>query len=278
MHSLQLRLLRLQHEGVSRLTTQDFLMTLFCQVDDQRAAVPKRPDAKLSPSEVVTLALLFAITGVGTRAFYRGLVRDDQTWLPPVPERTRVCRLCKTHIAWTAQCLAAPTVLGIADSYGREFIPPLREGRSPHQMGTTGNSHQRWMGGGQRCVVLHQWGLVCAWDGATANVHDAHVHPRSTPFGETMLVLTDTGVHAKTGAPVHRHVCQRGTWNGRMLVETLFALLTTVCHGTKVRQRVWGYFRARVAWTMAACNLLAQWGLEVDDNHSLHLSIAEFSL
>jgi hypothetical protein len=63
-----------------------------------------------------------------------------------------------------------------------------------------------------------------------------------------------------------------------MLVETIFALLTTVCHGTKVRQRVWGYFRARVAWTMAAFNLLAQWGLEVDDNHSIHLSIAEFSL
>jgi hypothetical protein len=57
-------------------------------------------------------------------------------------------------------------------------------------------------------------------------------------------------------------VCQRGTWNGRMLVETTFSLLTTVFHCKKVRQRVWGYFRARVAWTMAAFNLLAQWGLE----------------
>jgi hypothetical protein len=93
-----------------------------------------------------------------------------------------------------------------------------------------------------------------------------------------MMVLTDAGFHAKTGDPVHMQVCQRGTWNGRMLVETIFSLLTTVFLCKKVGQRVWGYFRARVAWTMAAFNLLAQWGLEVDDNHSIHLSIAEFSL
>ena len=63
-----------------------------------------------------------------------------------------------------------------------------------------------------------------------------------------------------------------------MRVETIFSLLTTVFQGKKMRQRVWEYFSARVAWTMAAFNLLAQWGLEVDDNNFIHLSIAEFSL
>jgi hypothetical protein len=138
MHSLKLRLLSLQPEGVSRLTTEDFIMTLFGQVDDQLAAVPKRPDAKLYPSEVVTLALLFAIKGVGTCACSRWLIRDYQTWLPHEPERTRLFRLCKTHMAWTAQFLAAPTVLGVADSSGLEFIHPMREGRSPHQMAKKG--------------------------------------------------------------------------------------------------------------------------------------------
>ena len=176
------------------MTTQDFILTLFCQVDDQMAAVPKRPDAKLYPSEVVTLALLFAIKGVGTRAFYRWLMRDYQAWFPHVPERTRLFRLFKTHMAWTAQFLAAPTVLGIADSYGIEFIHPMREGRSPHQIGKKGQSNHRWIVGGKRCFVLNQWGLVCAWDCATANVHEAHFHPLITQFGETMIVLTDTGV------------------------------------------------------------------------------------
>jgi hypothetical protein len=260
------------------MTTQAFMMPLFCQVDDQMAGVPKRPDAKRSPSEVVTLARLCAITGVGTRAFYRWLKRDDPAWFPHVPERTRVFRLCQTHIAGTAQLLAAPTVRGIADSSGRAFLHPMRAGRRPHQMGNKGQSHHRWMVGGKRWVVVNQGGLVWAGDGATATVHDAHVHPLIPPCGETIIVLTDTGFHAKSGEPVHMHVCQRGSWKGRRLVETLFSRRTTVFHGQKVRQHVWGYCRARVAWTMAAFNLWAQWGLEVADNHFIHLSIAECSL
>src|SRR5215475_5390732 len=141
MHSFKLRLLRLQHEGVSRMTTQDLILTLFYQIDDEMAEWPKRLDAKLYPSEVVTLALLFAIKGVGTRVFYRWLLRDYQAWFPHVPERTRLFRLFKTHAAWTARFLAAPTVLGAADSYGIEFIHPLRQGRSPHQIGKKGKSH-----------------------------------------------------------------------------------------------------------------------------------------
>lgn len=94
------------------MTIEDFIIALFCQGDKEMTAVLKRPNAKLSPSEVVTLALLFVIQGVGTRAFYRWLIRDYQAWFPQIPERTRVFRLFKTHAAWTAQLLATPTVLG----------------------------------------------------------------------------------------------------------------------------------------------------------------------
>ena len=52
------------------MTTQDFIIALFCAVDQEMLDVPKRPDATLSPSEVVTLALLYAIKGGGNRAFY----------------------------------------------------------------------------------------------------------------------------------------------------------------------------------------------------------------
>jgi hypothetical protein len=41
---------------------------------------------------------------------------------------------------------------------------------------------------------------------------------------------------------------------------------------------VWAYFRARVAWTMAVFNLLAQWGMDRDDHDMIRLSIAECSL
>jgi hypothetical protein len=260
------------------MTTQDFIITLFCQVDDQMIAVPKRSDAKLYPSEVVTLALVFALKGVGNRAFYRWVTRDYQALFPCLPTRTRLFRLFKTYTQWTARFLAPPTVLGVADSYGIELVHPMREGRCPHQIGKKGKSNHRWIVGGKLCFILNQWGLICAWDCATANVYDAHFHPLIAQFVDRMIVLTDTGFHAKTGDPANMKICQRGTWNVRMLVETVLSMLTTVFHTKQMHHRVWEYFCARLAWTMAAFNILAQWGMEIDDNDMVRLSIAEFSL
>ena len=260
------------------MTTPDFIIALFYAVDQEMLDVPKHPEAKLYPSEVVTLALLHAIKGGGTRAFYRWLTRDSLPLCPHVPERTRLARLFKTPTAWTTRFLAAPTVLGVADTYGIELIHPMREGRSPAQVGKKGLSNHRWIVGGKLCVVLNQWGLICAWDCATAHVYDTHCHPLIAQFDQQMILLTDTGFHAKTGDPANMQVCPRGTWNTRMLVETVLSMLTTVFHSKKVGHRVWAYFRARVAWTMAVFNLLARWGLEIDDENMVRLSIAEFSL
>jgi hypothetical protein len=128
--------------------------------------VPKYPDAKLYPSEVVTLALLYAIQGGGTRAFYGWLTRDS----------------------------------------------------------------------------------------------------------------TDTSCHAKDGDPANMKVYPWGTWNTRMLVKTVLSMLTTVFQIKKMGHRVWASCRARVAWTMAVFNLLAHWGLDIDDKNMVRLSIAEFGL
>lgn len=225
------------------MTPPDFIIALVYAVDQEMLDVPKHPEAKLSPSEVVTLALLHAIKGGGMRAFYRWLTRDYVALFPQVPERTRLARLFKTHTAWTARLLAAPTVLGVADTSGIELIHPMREGRSPAQIGKKGQSNHRWIVGGKLCFILNQWGLICAWDCATANVYDAHFHPLIAQFDGQMIVLTDTGFHAKTGDPATMKVCPRGTWNTRMLVETVLAMLTTVFHSKKVGHRMWAYFR-----------------------------------
>jgi len=47
------------------MTTEEFITALFCHVDDAMTAVHKHPQAHLYPSELVTLALLFALKGVG---------------------------------------------------------------------------------------------------------------------------------------------------------------------------------------------------------------------
>src|SRR5437870_11800389 len=85
----------------SMTTTIDFITALFCQVDDHLSGLPKHPDARLWPSEVVTLGLLHALKGGGNRAFYRWLTRDYRTLFPRLPERTRLFRLFVTHQAWT---------------------------------------------------------------------------------------------------------------------------------------------------------------------------------
>ncbi|MEJ2300117.1 MAG: hypothetical protein P8Y14_01290 [Anaerolineales bacterium] len=67
------------------MTTEDFIITLFCRVDNAMPNAQKHSQASLYPSEVVTLAILFALKGVGNRAFYRWLVRDYQALFPKLP-------------------------------------------------------------------------------------------------------------------------------------------------------------------------------------------------
>jgi hypothetical protein len=57
------------------------------------------------------------------------------------------------------------------------------------------------------------------------------------------------------------------------------SMLTVVCHLKKVMHRAWPYFHARLAFTMAAFNVLVQWyGLRPNTSGFVPLSIAEFSL
>jgi hypothetical protein len=261
------------------VTTEDFITELFCRVDDAMTDTPKHIQAELYPSEVATLALLFAIKGVGNRAFYRWLERDFKHLFPRLPERTRLFRLFAAHDEWARRFLAAPSVLGVIDAYGIELIHPMREGRTPHQIGKKGLSNHRWIVGGKLCLLLNKLGLVVDWAADTANVSDTRFQPLIKRYEDEMIVCSDTGFHAKTGDPHNLKVCPRGTWNSRMMVETVLSMLTLVNHFKKVMHRVWRYFEMRLGWTMAAFNILTQWhGLEPDEDGIVHLSIAEFSL
>jgi hypothetical protein len=261
------------------VTTQDFITELFCRVDDQMQGEPKHSQASLHPSEVVTLAFIFAIKGVGNRPFYRWLRRDFHEMFPGLPERTRLFRLFKTHRAWAERFLAEPTVPGVIDSYGIEMIHPIREGRSPRQYGRKGLSNRRWIVGGKLCLLLNKLGLVVAWGCDTANVSGTTFQPLIKRYEEEMIVCGDSGFHSEAGDPVNFKLCPRGSWNQRMMVETVLSMLTLVSHFKKVMHREWAYFRMRLAYAMAAFNVLVQWhGLEPDEHGMVHLSIAEFSL
>src|SRR5439155_14334432 len=112
-----------------------------------------------------------------------------------------------------------------------------------------------------------------------ANVADNTFQGLVRQFEDQMIVLSDSAFHTAGGDPANLKLCERGEWEDRMLVETVLSMLTLVCHCKKVMHRVWAYFHARLAFTMAAFNMLVQWhGLLPNASGFVPLSMAEFGL
>lgn len=263
------------------MSTEDFIIELFCRVDDQLKDEKQHVQAKLSKSEIVTLALLFALKGTGCTNYYRWLTRDYLSLFPNLPERTRLFRLFKTHQVLAQKFLAETTLIGVTDSFGIEFCHPIREKRFPDKkrIGKKGKSNSRWIVGGKLAVVLNKGGLVVDFATDTANVADKVFNPMLKKYEREMVIFADTGVADKDGIPDNVKVCQRGTWNMRMVVEGVFSLLTRVCQSKKMYHKVWAYFEMRISFLMALFNLLILWnGINFDKNGYFHHSIKEFML
>ena len=262
------------------LSDEDLTIELFCRTDDKMSNVCKHPQASLYPSEVATLALLFALKGVGNRAFYRWVKRNLRHLFPKLPHRTRLFRLFNAHQHLVNLFMAKPSLMGVIDSYGIELIHPRREGRSPKQIGRKGISNKRWIVGGKLCMLLNHIGQIVSWEVDTANVYDGSSFQQLVDdVADQMLVLADTSFRKTDWHPTNLKICPKGTWNDRMIVETVLSMLTVVCHFKKVGHRVWAYFKSRVGWTMALFNILTDWhGLQPDKDGFVHLSIANFSL
>jgi len=261
------------------MTTVDFITELFCRVDD-KVKGKKHSQAKLHPSEVVTLALLYALKGCGPRAFWRWLARDYRPLFPKLPDRTRLFRLFNSHRGYIDCFLADPSLIGVIDSYGIELLHPIREGRSEQQIGKKGKSNKRWIVGGKLCYLLNNLGLIISWSCDTANVHDGSAFQHIVDdVADDMVVFADMGFAKKDWFPLNLRLCQRGEWNVRMLVETVLSMFTYICDFKHSRHKVWSFFETKVGFTMALFNILVQWhGFSPDETGFVPLSIAEFSL
>ncbi|MBA3944371.1 MAG: transposase [Herpetosiphonaceae bacterium] len=147
------------------MSTDDFIIGLYVRVDQLLGHQPQHPQAHLHPSEIVTLALLFAFKGSGQRAFYRWLHANYRNWFPGLPERTHLFRLFSSHSDWANAFLAQPTLLGVADTYGVELLHPWREDRADLQIGRKGLSNHRWIVGMKLAYLVNQYGW--SWPGTT---------------------------------------------------------------------------------------------------------------
>jgi len=112
-----------QTKGISTLvkarsvTTEDIIIHIFCNVDDRLGAVKKVPQARLYPSEVVTIGILFALKGGHFRAFYRWLSRDFDQLFGGLSDRTALARPLRDQQGYSDCLLAQPSLLNVADNY-----------------------------------------------------------------------------------------------------------------------------------------------------------------
>ncbi len=263
------------------MTTEDIILQIFYLVDNQMPNIKKHPQAILYPSELVTIGILFSLKGGFFRPFYRWLKRDYGDWFGngTLPERTRLQRLLKTHKDWCNSFLAEPTFFTVVDSYPIELIFPIREGRSKKQVGKKGKDKGRWSIGIKLCWLLNDFGRIIAWDWNTMNVPDKIFNALAEPLSEKSIVLADPGFRDKDGTPENMQICQKGTWNQRMFIETAFSMVTLVTDLKRIRHRVAAYMAARLAYVTAMFNVLLKLFAQLHPEEDPYkMSIAQFSL
>ncbi len=263
------------------MTTEDIIIHVFCRVDDAMGKVAKHPQARLYPSEVVTIGLLFALKGGYFRAFYRWLKRDYEALFVRLPERSRLQRLLRTHQGWCQCFLAEPTFFTVIDTYGIELLHPVREGRTQTPLGKKGKSNRRWIVGIKLCWLVNDAGQVVAWDWNTANVHDQHFRHVAHQFDEQTITLSDFGLKKAGEAARNLKFCEHKTWSERMIVETMLSLVTRVCHLKSLFHRVEHHLTAHLAYVSALFNLLLALNRHLAPDAPAHdrlLTIAHYAL
>jgi len=96
---------------------------------------------------LVTIGILFALKGGSFRAFYRWLKRDYSGSSKPIKTGVNGCWLSLPYFT-------------IIDSYPIELIFPIRQGRSPLQVGKKGQDKGRWSVGIKLCWLMNAFGRV----------------------------------------------------------------------------------------------------------------------
>ena len=260
------------------MATVDLIVRLFCAVDDRLGPLPRHPQARLWPSELVTVGLLWALKGGSFRSFHRWLERDHAALFGGLPERTRLLRLLAVHRRLTDRFLADPTFFTVVDTYGVPTLHPWRYRRSPRQLGRKGWCNHRWIVGLKLCWLVNDRGAVVAWAWDTANAHDRRFLPLVAALDGRSITLADAGFRDPPGSrgagtPANLKICGRGGWGERMVVETAFSLAHRACRLTYLWHRTAAHAEAHLAYAAALFNTLLAL-----DGPAGNLAIARYSL
>ena len=91
-------------------------------------------------------------------------------------------------------------MLGVIDTYGIELIHPMREGRSPQQIGRKGLSNHRWIVGGKLCPLnlslRHEVAKLIVWHVVTRPVVPSTVSYADVREGNAPYRACGHGTHS----------------------------------------------------------------------------------
>jgi len=238
------------------MSTEEILLHVFLIVDDNMSDVKKRSDARLYPSEIVTIGFIFALTGGKYRPFYRWLRSNLGHWFPTLPEQSRLLRLLRDYSRYTDRFLQDVSFFTIIDTFGIELIHPRREGRSAAQLGRKGKSNGRWIVGIKLAALINDTGHVIDWCWSTANDPDNIFRELATQFDGHTIALSDLGFR-KQDTPHHNmKYCERSTWNERYLIESFFSTIEGTCQSKKLYHRSADHLEARLGYLVTLINVL----------------------
>jgi hypothetical protein len=254
------------------VATVDLIVRLFCRVDDRLGPAPKHRQARLWPSQLVTIGLLFALKGGSFRAFYRWPERDHAALFGGLPERTRLLRALAAHRRLADRFLADPTFLTVIDTYGIPTLHPWRYRRTPRQLGVKGWCNHRWVVGLKLCWLINDRGEVVAWSPGGASASDHRFLPLVARLDGRTVTLAERGF-GHGPVPPNLKPCRRGHWDERMVVETALSLVHRVCGLGYLGHRAAAHAEAHLADVAALFNALINL-----DGHPDHLAIARFSV
>ena len=174
--------------------------------------------------------------------------------------------------------MADPTLFTVSDSYPLERIFPIRQGRSPPQVGKTGHDKGRWSVGSKRCWLVNDFGRAVAWDWETMNGNDQRFNPLVERWNGQTMTLADDGFRDQDGVPETMQMGKQGTWHERMCIETALSLVTVICDVKRIRHRLAAYIQARLAFVAAMFNVLMDlFQISHPEADPDKMSIAEFS-
>ena len=179
-------------------------------------------------------------------------------------------------IFWLSPVFFAPWTLILFVS-----IRPIRQGRSEQQIGRKSKDKGRWSVGIKYCPVLNDTGHIVNFGWTGMNQHDQVFNGLAKKLEGESIVLADLGFRSAQGIPENLKICKKGTWNGRMYIETVFSMCTYIFLLKQIYHRVGAYITARLAYVSSVFNILLDLHrkiYDVSDDEKFKMSIKMFDI